>query len=59
MNKSNSSKTTLWALLLFLFGFLALVVKQAIPAIVCFNIGIVMLIEQRWPEKWGEDKGES
>ena len=59
MNKSNSSKTTLWALLLFLFGLLALVVEQGIPAIVCFNIGIVMLIEQRWPEKWGEEKSGS
>ena len=55
MNKSNSSKTTLWALLLFLFGLLALAVEQGVPAIICFIIGIVMLLEQRWPEKWGEE----
>ena len=56
MKKSNFNKTTIWALLLFLVGFLALVVQQGIPAIVCFNIGAVMLIEQRWPEKWGEEE---
>ncbi len=41
--------------LLILFGLLLLfILGQAIPAGVCFLIGIVMIIEGFWPEKWGK-----
>lgn len=33
--------------------FLLFFVGQPIPAGVCFLIGIVMIIEMIWPEKWG------
>ncbi len=43
-------------LCLILFGlFLLFFVGQPIPAGVCFLIGIVMIIESIWPEKWGID----
>lgn len=42
--------------LLVLFGLLLLFfIGQAIPAGVCFLIGIVMIEERKWPEKWGQD----
>lgn len=50
MGKKLNKKTpflviVLGLLLLFLLG-------QPIPAGVCFLIGIVMIVERIWPEKW-------
>ena len=43
--------------LLILFGlFLLLFVGQAIPAGVCFLLGVVMIFEKIWPEEWDADK---
>ena len=39
--------------LLIVFGFLTLDIFQGFVAIPCMVIGIVMLFERRWPEKWG------
>ena len=43
--------------LLIVFGFLTLNMFQGFVAMTCMVIGIVMLFERRWPEKWGTDKG--
>ena len=40
--------------LLILIGFLTLNMFQGFVSITCMVIGIVMLIERVWPEKWGE-----
>jgi len=43
--------------LLILLGILLLLFGgQPIPAGVCFLIGIVMVLERIWPEKWGPDE---
>lgn len=43
--------------LLILIGLILLFfVDQAIPAGVCFLLGIVMVIEKIWPEEWEADK---
>ena len=39
--------------LLILFGVLALFIGQAIPSGICFLIGVTMILERIWPEKWG------
>ena len=42
---------------LILIGLILLLFAgQAIPAGVCFLLGIVMIIERIWPEKWGSDE---
>lgn len=42
--------------LLILFGLLILfIIEQPIVAGVCLLIGIVMILESIWPEKWGVD----
>lgn len=41
--------------LLIVFGFLTLDMFQGFVSITCMVIGIVMLLERRWPEKWGEE----
>ena len=41
--------------LLIVFGFLTLNMFQGYVAFACMVIGIVMLIERVWPEKWGEE----
>ena len=38
--------------LLIVFGFLTLNMFQGYLALACMLIGIVMLIERIWPEKW-------
>ena len=54
MGKKGLSMTLLpW--LLIALGFFTLTMLQGVIAITCMVIGIVMLIERRWPEKW-EDK---
>ena len=41
--------------LLILLGlFLLLFIGQALVAGVCVLIGIVLIIERFWPEKWGK-----
>ena len=42
--------------LLIVLGFLTLNMFQGFVAITCMVIGIVMLIERVWPEKWDDDK---
>ena len=41
--------------LLIVFGFFTLNMFQGYLALACMVIGIVMLIERIWPEKWGEE----
>lgn len=41
--------------LLMAFGFLTLNMFQGYLALTCMVIGIVMLLERRWPEKWSEE----
>ena len=45
--------------LLIVFGFLTLNMFQGAIAITCMVIGIVMLIERVWPEKWGDGSNEN
>lgn len=40
-------------LLLIFLGFLTLDMFQGVIAITCMVIGIVIVIEGIWPEKWG------
>ena len=40
-------------LLLIILGFLTLNIFQGYLALTCMVIGIVMIIERIWPEKWG------
>ncbi len=47
----------LYPLLLILFGlFLLFVIGLAEVAGVCILVGIVMIFESIWPEKWEADK---
>lgn len=41
--------------LLIVFGFLTLNMFQGYLAIACMVIGIVILLERKWPEKWGDE----
>lgn len=53
MNKTFKSLSPYF---LLIFGlFLLLFINQPIPAGVCFLIGVVMIIERKWPEKWGNE----
>ena len=45
--------------LLIVFGFLTLDMFQGVVAMTCMVIGIVMLIERVWPEKWDVEKQNS
>lgn len=51
--KSRLNKAMPW--LLIVFGFLTLNMFQGYLSVVLIVIGIVMLIERRWPEKWGDE----
>lgn len=42
--------------LLIILGILLLFMNQPIPSGVCCLIGVVMIIESIWPEKWGADE---
>ena len=42
-------------LLLIVFGFLTLNMFQGYLALACMVIGIVMIIERIWPEKWDDE----
>ena len=52
-NRSFLIKVLPW--LLIVLGFLTLNMVQGFVAITCMVIGIVMLIERKWPEKWSEE----
>ena len=41
--------------IIIIFGFLTLSIFQGVISVACFVVGIVMLIERRWPEKWGDE----
>lgn len=43
--------------ILIVFGFLTLNMFQGFVALTCMVIGIVMIIERIWPEKWDKCKG--
>ena len=51
--KGFMSKAMPW--LLIILGFMTLNMFQGFVSITCMVIGIVMLIERIWPEKWGEN----
>ena len=52
----NSNLMKFMPYLLIVLGlFLLFLINQPIPAGVCFLIGIVMIIENIWPEKWHID----
>lgn len=51
----NSTLQSLLPYIAVLLGLLFLFyLGMAIPAGVCFLVGIVMIIERKWPEKWQE-----
>lgn len=52
-NRSFLMKVLPW--LLIIIGFLTLNMFQGYVALVCMVIGIVMLIERVWPEKWDDE----
>ena len=45
--------------LLIVFGFLTLNMFEGFIAVLCIVIGIVILIERKWPEKWDEENNNS
>ena len=45
--------------LLVVLGFLTLNMFQGYLALACMVIGIVILIERVWPEKWNRDNENS
>ena len=54
--KLSSNMKKLYPYLLILFGlFVLFFMGFAEVSCVCLLIGIVMIIESVWPEKWGED----
>jgi len=55
MEKRSMSMKVLPLLLIFL-GFLTLNMFQGFVAIPCMVIGIAMIIERIWPEKWGSNE---
>lgn len=54
--KKNGLLMKVLPLLLIIFGFLTLDMFQGYVALACMVIGILMLIERIWPEKWGEER---
>lgn len=56
MGQTTTWKTRLLPWFLIVFGFYTLNMFQGYVAITSMVIGIAMLIERKWPEKWG---GES
>ncbi len=41
--------------LILLGFFLLFIMSQAVSAGICFLIGVVMIINSMWPEKWDKD----
>ena len=54
--KKNGLLMKVMPLLLIVFGFLTLDMFQGFIALPFMAIGIVMIIERKWPEKWESDK---
>ena len=54
--KKNGLLMKVMPLLLIVFGFLTLDMFQGFIALPFMVIGIVMIIERKWPEKWESDK---
>lgn len=46
-------------LLLILVGLLLLLFNKPIIACVLLLLGIVMIIEKKWPEKWESEKSDT
>lgn len=42
--------------LLIVFGFYSLNILPYMAGLAFIILGIVMMIERRWPEKWGDEK---
>lgn len=42
--------------LLIVFGFLVLPILPEMFGFVCMLVGIVMIVERRWPEKWDAEE---
>lgn len=55
MEKKNGWFIKALPVLLIVFGFLTLDMFQGYVAIAFMVIGIVMIIERIWPEKWDSD----
>ena len=53
--KKNSLLMKVLPWLLIIIGFLTLNMFQGYVALACMVIGIAMLIERKWPEKWGDE----
>ncbi len=53
MEQKNGRLMKAMPLLLIVFGLYTLNMFQGYLALSCMLIGIVMLIERVWPEKWG------
>lgn len=53
MSRSILMKAMPW--LLIVFGFLSLAKVPPMLGFLFMLLGIVMLIERRWPEKWGDE----
>lgn len=58
MEKTSSWIMRLLPWLLIVLGFFTLNMLQGFIAITCMVIGIVMLIERKWPEKWDDSSLE-
>ena len=56
MGKKNGLLMKAMPLLLIVFGFLTLNMFQGYLALTCMVIGVVMIIERIWPEKWGSEQ---
>ena len=54
--KKNGLLMKAMPLLLIVFGFFTLDMFQGYVALTCMVIGIVIIIERIWPEKWGSDE---
>lgn len=54
MDNKGSINMKLLPWLLIGLGFFALDMFQGFVSVPCIVIGIVILIERRWPEKWSE-----
>lgn len=53
MGITKETKMKLIPWLLIFGGFYSLIMMPAVIAGGCIVVGITMLIERRWPEKWG------
>ncbi len=53
--KKNGLLMKAMPLLLIIIGFFTLDMFQGFIALTCMVIGIVMIIERIWPERWGDE----